>query len=121
MNLRNYAFGAVAAVAILNVAVRALLKLGGLPATLLIAVAVGLILRTVFQWRNQRLPEPREYWAIVGIYAAVLGLLYLGLLGMMHLKDEPGNVGHILFWLHYLCYPVLLAACLIPRQSANPQ
>lgn len=121
MSLRNYAFGAVAAVAILNLLVRALLKLGGVPATLLIAVAVGLLVRLVFQWRNQRLPAPRERWAVVGIYAAVLGLLYLGLLGMMYLKDEPGNVGHILFWLHYLCYPVLLAVCLMPGKSKPQQ
>lgn len=119
--LHYYAFGAVAAVAVLNLVVRALVKLGGLPATLLVAVAVGLIVRGVFQWRNQRLPDRRERWVMVAIYATVLGLLYLGLLAMMYLKDEPGSAGHILFWLHYLCYPVLLAVCLIPRQNADPQ
>lgn len=119
--LHYYAFGAVVAVAVLNLMVRAWVKLGGLPATLLVAVAVGLAVRGVFQWRNQRLPERRERWVMVAIYAAVLGVLYLGLLGMMYLKDEPGRAGHILFWLHYLCYPVLLAVCLIPRQSAHPQ
>lgn len=113
--MRYYALGAVAAVFILNVLVRVLIKLGGLPATLLAAVAVGLLVRLVFQWRNQRLPSGRERWTLIALYAGILGLLYLGLLGMMYLKDEPGNAGHLLFWLHYLCYPVMLAVCLLPR------
>ena len=45
----------------------------------------------------------------------ILGLLYLGLFGLMLLKDEPGHMGQLLFVLHALSYPTLLALCFTPK------
>ena len=33
----------------------------------------------------------------------------------MMLKDEPGHMGQLLFVLHALSYPTLLALCFTPR------
>ena len=51
------------------------------------------------------------------LYGGMLGLLYLGLLGMMVLQDTPSPMGLFLFSLHYLCYPVLAWLALSPRHG----
>ncbi|MNR67420.1 hypothetical protein D3C85_1914070 [compost metagenome] len=48
-------------------------------------------------------------------FAGLLGVLYLGLLGMMTLQDTPSPMGVTLFVVHYLCYPVLVAVMLSER------
>ena len=113
--LRYYAGGAVLAVVALNLLVRALFKLGGVSATLLVATLVALGVSLVFARREKRLPTLTERWRLVGLYGLILGLLYLGLFGLMLLKDEPGHMGQLLFVLHALSYPTLLALCFTPR------
>lgn len=113
--LRYYAGGAVVAVMTLNLLVRALFKLGGVSATLLVATLVALGVSLIFARREKRLPTLTERWRLVGLYGLILGLLYLGLFGLMLLKDEPGHMGQLLFVLHALSYPTLLALCFTPR------
>ena len=113
--LRYYAGGAVLAVVALNLLVRALFKLGGVSATLLVATLVALGISLIFARREKRLPTLTERWRLVGLYGLILGLLYLGLFGLMMLKDEPGHMGQLLFVLHALSYPTLLALCFTPR------
>ncbi|TXJ02444.1 MAG: hypothetical protein E6Q31_02115 [Aquabacterium sp.] len=113
--LRYYAGGAVLAVVALNLLVRALFKLGGVSATLLVATLVALGVSLIFARREKRLPTLTERWRLVGLYGLILGLLYLGLFGLMLLKDEPGHMGQLLFVLHALSYPTLLALCFTPR------
>lgn len=113
--LRYYAGSAVLAVMLLNLLVRALLKLGGVSATLLVATVVALGVSLIFARREKRLPTLAERWRLVGLYGLILGLLYLGLFGLMMLKDEPGHMGQLLFVLHALSYPTLLALCFTPR------
>lgn len=114
--LYYYALGGAAAVFVLNLLVRALLKLGGYPATLLVAVLVALSLRWLFRRLEGHLPGHAETWGLNLLYAGVLGLLYLGLWGLMWLKDEPGHMGQLIFLLHYLTYPLALALCLHLRR-----
>lgn len=113
--MHRYALWGVGAVIVLNLLARTLLKLGGIPATLLVAssVAIGLVL--VFRWRQRRLPERGERLRLLLIYGGLLGVLYLGLFALMLLKDEPGLPGQLLFFVHYLSYPLLLAVSLSPR------
>ncbi|MBB6341466.1 hypothetical protein HNP49_001623 [Pseudomonas fluvialis] len=113
--LRYYAGGAVVAVMALNLLVRALFKLGGVSATLLVATLVALGVSLIFARREKRLPTLAERWRLVGLYGLILGLLYLGLFGLMLLKDEPGHMGQLLFVLHALSYPTLLALCFTPK------
>lgn len=114
--LYYYALGGAAAVFVLNLLVRVLLKLGGYPATLVVAVLVALGLRGLFQHLERHQPSRTEAWGLNLLYTGVLGLLYLGLWGLMWLKDEPGHMGQLIFLLHYLTYPLALALCLHLRR-----
>ncbi|MBC9252010.1 hypothetical protein A9179_17195 [Pseudomonas alcaligenes] len=111
--LHRYALGAILAVILLNLLARGLLRIGGVPATLLVAVLVALGLRWLYRRLEGRRPEPGAAWVLTLLYGAGLGLLYLGLWGLMWLKDEPGHMGQLLFVLHYLSYPVSLALALL--------
>lgn len=112
--LHRYALGAILAVVLLNLPVRGLLRIGGVPATLLVAVLVALGLRWLFIRLEGQRPGPGQAWALTLLYGAGLGLLYLGLWALMWLKDEPGHMGQLIFVLHYLCYPLALALVLLP-------
>lgn len=117
--LYQYVLGAVAAAFVLNLALRAGLKIGGLPATVLAAALVALALRAGFAWIEGRLPVLTERWGLVALYSVALGLLYLLIWGLMWLKDEPGTMGQALFVMHYLCYPLVLALVLhLPRRRS---
>lgn len=110
--LHWYVLGAVAAAFALNVLLRVPLKIGGLPATLIAAVLVALGLRGGFVLLEKRHPVGGERWALLGLYAGALGLIYLIIFGLMWLKDEPGDMGQLLFFFHYLCYPAALGLVL---------
>ncbi|HZX15708.1 MAG TPA: hypothetical protein VFF22_02415 [Pseudomonas sp.] len=71
-------------------------KLGGLFTTVLIAalVAAGMTL----QGERRRL---------LALYGGILALLYLGLLAMMALQDDPNPMGLLIVGLHYFCYPLM--------------
>jgi drug/metabolite transporter (DMT)-like permease len=110
----------VAAVIVLNLLLRTLVKLGGLLTTLLIAATVAAAMALWFAARHHRAPLPSERRHLVWLYGGVLALLYLGLLAMMALKDAPSPMGILLLALHYLCYPLfaqlLFRARVFPRQ-----
>lgn len=104
--MHRYAIGGVIAVILLNLLLRSLTRLGGLPATLLVASLVAVAMTLCFAWRQRRAPSPGERRRLLWLYGGLLGLLYLGLLALMALKDEPSPMGLLLFALHYLCYPL---------------
>lgn len=110
--LHWYAFAAVAAAFPLNLLLRVPLKIGGLPATLIAATLVALGLRGGFALLEKRRPDGGERWALLALYAGALGLIYLAIFGLMWLKDEPGHMGRLLFFFHYLCYPAALGLAL---------
>ena len=115
LQLRYYAAVGVIAAVLLNLLLRTFVRLGGVFTTLLIAAAIAAGLALVFHWRQGRAPSNAERWRLTALYGGVLGLLYLGLLGMMFLQDTPSPMGLFLFSLHYLCYPVLAWLAFSPR------
>jgi drug/metabolite transporter (DMT)-like permease len=104
--ITRLALGGVAAAIALNLLLRTFVKLGGVLSTLLIAALVAGGMALWFAWQHRRAPLPSERHHLLWLYGGVLALLYLGLLGMMWLKDEPGPMGLFIFALHYLCYPL---------------
>lgn len=117
----RYAVGGVALATVLNLLLRTFVKVGGIAASLLIAAATAALLALAFRVIQRRAPSPGERWRIVLGYAGLLGILYLGLLGMMTLQDTPSPMGVLLFLVHYLCYPVLAALLLSERMFAKPR
>jgi drug/metabolite transporter (DMT)-like permease len=115
--VRYYAVAGVIAAVLLNLLLRTFVRLGGVFTTLLIAAAIAAGLALVFHWRQGRAPSNAERWRFTALYGSVLGLLYLGLLGMMYLQDTPSPMGLFLFSLHYLCYPVLAWLAFSPRHG----
>lgn len=114
--LRYVVIGGVALAMLLNLALRSLVHLGGLLATLVIAGVTALLIALAFRLLNKRPPTRGEAWRILLGYGALLGVLYLGLLGMMTLQNAPGPMAIALFVLHYLCYPVLAGLVLLHRR-----
>ena len=101
------ALSGIAAVIALNLLLRTLSKLGGVLTTLLIAGAVAIGMALWFFGQHRRTPMPGERLRLLGVYGGGLALLYLGLLALMALKDDPSPMGLALFGLHYFCYPLL--------------
>jgi drug/metabolite transporter (DMT)-like permease len=114
------ALAGVAAVIVLNLLLRTFVRLGGLLTTLLIAATVAAAMALWFAARHHRAPLPSERRHLVWLYGGVLALLYLGLLGLMAIKDAPSPMGLLLLALHYLCYPLfaqlLFSARIFPRR-----
>jgi hypothetical protein len=110
--LYGYTLGAVAAAFALNLLLRVPLKIGGLPATLIAATLTAFALRGLFILLEKRHPRGAERWALLALYGGALGFVYLLIFALMWLKDEPGHMGQLLFFFHYLCYPVALALVL---------
>lgn len=119
--LGHYALGAIAACFLVNLLLRAWLKVGGVFATLLSAMLVAAGLALVFRWRTGRRPYAVERRVLVGLYALGLGLLYLGLLALMYLKEEPGLAGQLLFAAHYATYPLLAWFALAPERERRDE
>ena len=117
--LGHYALGAILACILVNLLARTFVKVGGVFATLLVAGLVALGLALVFRWRTGRRPYPVERRLLVGLYALGLGLLYAGLLALMHIKEEPGLPGQLLFAVHYLAYPLLAWIALTPEHNSE--
>jgi len=101
------ALGGVVAVIVLNLLLRTFVKLGGLLTTVLIAALVAAGMTLWFSWRNRRAPLQGERRRLLALYGGVLALLYLGLLAMMALQDDPSPMGLLIFGLHYFCYPLM--------------
>ena len=117
--LGHYALGTTLACILLNPLLRALIHLPGPLATLLVAALVALGLARVFRWRTGRRPSPAERRILVGLYALELGLLYIGLLALMALKDSPSPAALLLFAVHYFAYPLLAWFALRPEQDGD--
>ncbi len=117
LQLRYYAAAGVIAAVLLNLLLRTFVRLGGVFTTLLIAAAIAAGLGLVFHWRQGRAPSSAERWRLTLLYGGMLGLLYLGLLGMMVVQDTPSPMGLFLFSLHYLCYPLLAWLAFSPRHG----
>ncbi|MDO9617048.1 MAG: hypothetical protein Q7J43_05120 [Pseudomonas sp.] len=101
------ALGGVVAVVVLNLLLRTFVKLGGLFTTVLIAALVAAGMTLWFSWRNRRAPLQGERRRLLALYGGILALLYLGLLAMMALQDDPSPMGLLIFALHYFCYPLM--------------
>lgn len=104
--MHRYAIGGVVGVILLNLLLRSFVRLGGLPTTLLVAAAVPAAMALCFAWRTRRGPTPGERRRLLWLYGGALGLLYLGLLALMALKDAPSPMGLAIVVLHYLSYPL---------------
>jgi drug/metabolite transporter (DMT)-like permease len=113
--IRSLAFSAVLAVMGLNLLLRTVGKLSGLVATLAVAALTGAGIRLWVRLRYQRNLYSSERWRVLGLYSAVLALLYIGLLLSMALQNDPSPMAVLIFGLHYFCYPLL--AWLITRPS----
>jgi drug/metabolite transporter (DMT)-like permease len=107
VSMTRLALGGVLAVVVLNLLLRTWVKLGGLVTTVLIATLVAAGMALWFTWRNQRRPRQGERRRLLALYGGILALLYLGLLAMMALQDDPSPMGLLIFGLHYFCYPLL--------------
>jgi drug/metabolite transporter (DMT)-like permease len=105
--MTRLALGGVIAVIVLNLLLRTFVKLGGPLTTLLIASAVAGGMALWFYLHQQRRPTPGERRHLLFYYGGILALLYLGLLTMMALQDDPSPMGLVIFALHYFCYPLL--------------
>lgn len=104
--ITHLAIGGVVAAIVLNLLVRTFSKLGGVLSTLLVAAVVAGGMALWFHLQHRRRPLPSESRRLVALYGGVLALLYLGLLGLMWFKDQPGPMGLLIFGLHYFCYPL---------------
>ncbi|MFZ3152282.1 hypothetical protein [Pseudomonas sp.] len=101
------ALGGVLAVIVLNLLLRTFVKLGGVLSTLVVAALVASGMALWFTWRHQRRPLQGERRRLLALYGGILALLYLGLLAMMALQDDPSPMGLLIFGLHYFCYPLM--------------
>lgn len=115
--INHLAIGGVVAVSVLNLLVRTFLKLGSVLSTLLVAALVAGGMALWFHWQHNRRPHPSERRRLVALYGGILALLYLGLLGLMWLKDEPGPMGLFIFGLHYFCYPLMAWLVFVRRKA----
>lgn len=118
--MRRLGLSAVAAVIVLNLLLRTFSKLGGVLTTLIVAGTVAAGMALWFAAQHRRAPLPGERLRLLGVYGGVLGLLYLALLALMALKDQPSPMGLLLFGLHYFSYP-LLAWLALARPFAKHQ
>ena len=103
--MHRLALSGIVAAVLLNLLLRTFVKLGGVFTTLLIAAAIAAVMALWFAWRQRRAPTPSERWRLVGLYGGGLALLYIGLLTMMALQDNPSPMGLLIFALHYFSYP----------------
>ncbi len=111
------ALGGVVAVIVLNLLLRTFVKLGGLLTTVLIATLVAAGMTLWFSWRNRRAPLQGERRRLLALYGGVLALLYLALLAMMALQDNPSPMGLLIFGMHYFCYPLMAWLVLSQHQT----
>ncbi|MGG5873323.1 hypothetical protein [Pseudomonas peli] len=113
------ALGGVVAVVVLNLLLRTFVKLGGIFTTVLIAALVAAGMTLWFSWRNRRAPLQGERRRLLALYGGILALLYLGLLAMMALQDDPSPMGLAIFGLHYFCYPLMAWVVFYKRFSRH--
>lgn len=103
--MHRLAFSGIVAAVLLNLLLRTFVKLGGVVTTALIAASIAAVMALWFAWRHRRAPTPSDRWRLLGLYGGGLALLYLGLLTMMALQDDPSPMGMLIFALHYFSYP----------------
>lgn len=103
--MHRLAISGIIAAVLLNLLLRTFVRLGGVITTMLIATAIAAVMALWFAWRHRRAPTAAERWRLVALYGGGLGVLYLGLLTMMALQDNPSPMGMLIFALHYFSYP----------------
>ena len=113
--MTRLALSGVAAVILFNVLLRSLVHLAGVLTTLLISALVAGGMALWFAPRHRRAPMLGERLRLLGVYGGILALLYLGLLAMMAIKDQPSPMGLLIFGLHYFCYPLFAWLALARR------
>ena len=103
--MHRLALSGIVAAVLLNLLLRTFVKLGGVVTTALIAASIAAFMALWFAWRHRRAPTAGERWRLLGLYGGGLALLYIGLLTMMALQDDPSPMGLLIFALHYFSYP----------------
>ena len=103
--MHRLALSGIVAAVLLNLLLRTFVRLGGVLTTLLVAAAIAAVMAAWFAWRYRRAPTTGERWRLLGVYGGGLALLYIGLLTMMALQDNPSPMGLLIFALHYFSYP----------------
>ncbi|MFS2123746.1 hypothetical protein [Pseudomonas sp. Pseusp97] len=104
--LRYLALAGILAAFVLNVVARGLLRVGGVPATLLVAAVIAVAMAFWFARRYKRVAETGERWRLTALYGAGLAVLYAILVGMAAWKNTPSPAALLIYALNYLCYPL---------------
>lgn len=99
------AFGAAFLVLVLNIVLRLMLKVEGMPVTMGIAFGVGGLVMTWFLFRLKRAPLPRERSRFLWTYSALIALPCLGLY-LVAAATHGDNIFMLLIVaLHAVAYP----------------
>ena len=106
VQVRYLALAGILAAFFLNVVARGLLRVGGVPATLLVAAEIAAAMAVWFARRHKRLAETAERWRLTALYGGGLAVLYALLVGMAAWKNTPSPAGLLIYALNYLCYPL---------------
>ncbi|WP_152225543.1 hypothetical protein [Pseudomonas sp. SCB32] len=106
--VRYLALAGILAAFFLNVVARGLLRIGNVPATLLVAALIAASMALWFARRHKRLAQTGERWRLTALYGGGLAVLYLALVGLAAWKNTPSPAGLLLYGLNYLCYPLSL-------------
>lgn len=104
--VRYLALAGILSAFFLNVVARGLLRVGGVPATLLVAAVIAAAMAFWFARRHKRLADTGERWRLTALYGGGLALLYAILVGMAAWKNTPSPAALLIYALNYLCYPL---------------
>jgi len=104
--IRYLALAGILAAFFLNVVARGLLRVGGVPATLLVAALIAALMALWFARRHKRLARTGERWRLTALYGGGLAVLYLILVAMAAWRNTPSPAALLIFALSYLCYPL---------------
>lgn len=106
--IRYLALAGILAAFFLNVVARGLLRVSGVPATLLVAALIAAAMALWFARSQKRLAETGERWRLTALYGGALAVLYLILVGMAAWKNTPSPAALLIYFLSYLCYPLCI-------------
>lgn len=105
VSVMKFALGALAAVLALNIILRIVFKLEGVPVTIGIAIGVAGLVAGWFAKSINRAPTPQERSRFLWLYGGILALLFFALVFIASLKNTPNTAGLFILFLHYLPYP----------------
>ena len=104
--VRYLALAGILAAFFLNGVARGLLRVGGVPATLLVAAVIAAAMAFWFARRQRRLADSGERWRLAALYGGGLAVLYALLVGMAAWKNTPSPAALLIYALNYLCSPL---------------